>query len=594
MSSTDTRSGFRLPWNSDRSHDAHAENEPVGAVEEAIAEPVTSDVAWPDSDYSTRLGLTPTHQRPPEQAPEAPDAEVTAAETPAATENPASVEPASQEPAMIDTAPPAPAPVAPRKPSKLMVDLSAAIRATAEAARDQALTQLDADVAVVVAEIRSGSKEGESALKQRSDEDIAGIREWSKAEIARIKEETEGRIEARRVALAKEIDAHSAEIEVRVGAVEGLAASYRTDMAAYSDRLVTEDDPARLATMAETLPEPPALTGVVEADIADLPVANEPEAILAPVADEVEAALAPGAFGEPDPDPESQPVVEAQVEVEAIVEPEAPETVLEADAGSEAVAGPAAAEEPGPKASAETPSTWGSPTPWTTGDEFVAGPSAAATARAADDTGDDGPRWAAGETPDGFPASDESGDPVDRGAIMAALEAAAEAVVAAEAAAESADQAEAAADVAETAAELLVGRAGPDDEYDPEAQAAFSARVDAGGFDTESYTDRLASLMPSHAEGINDGEPRTTQVVVSGLVSVASIASFKRHLGRLPGVTAVGVASGPDGEFVFNVSHGSDVSFRDAVPTMPGFAARVTSTGDGVVMVSARDPEAEG
>ena len=82
--------------------------------------------------------------------------------------------------------------------------------------------------------------------------------------------------------------------------------------------------------------------------------------------------------------------------------------------------------------------------------------------------------------------------------------------------------------------------------------------------------------------------------MVTGLVSVASIASFKRHLGRLHGVTAVAVASGPDGEFVFNVTHRPDVSFRDGIPSMPGFAARVTATGDGVVNVTARDPEAEG
>ena len=119
---------------------------------------------------------------------------------------------------------------------------------------------------------------------------------------------------------------------------------------------------------------------------------------------------------------------------------------------------------------------------------------------------------------------------------MAALEAAAEAVVAAEAAADSADHAEAAADVAETAAELVVGRNSAEDStLDPEAQAALDARVDAGGFE-ESYTDRLASLLPTRRDAAADGEPRTTQVVVSGLVSVASIASFKRHLGRLAGV----------------------------------------------------------
>jgi hypothetical protein len=208
-------------------------------------------------------------------------------------------------------------------------------------------------------------------------------------------------------------------------------------------------------------------------------------------------------------------------------------------------------------------------------------------------SGDGVPRWAAGDTPDGFPTGAEGGEPVDRGAIMAALEAAAEAVVAAESAAESADQAEAAADVAETAAELLVGRQNPEEE-DADALAALSARVDAGGFDTQSFTDRLASLMPGHGEGSADGEPRTTQIIVIGLVSVASIASFKRHLGRVPGVQGVGVASGPEGEFVFNVTHRPDVSFRDAIPSMPGFAARVTNTGDGVVSVTARDPEAEG
>jgi len=531
MSSTDTRSGFRLPWSSDRSHDALGESEPGDDVTEVVAEPVASHLAWPDSDDNAFLGVTLAKQRLPKPAPEAPEAteapEAPAAAAPARaevpTEDPAPVASDAQEPAMIAIAPPTPAPVAPRKPSKLMVDLSAAIRATADSAREQALTQVDEDVAAVVAGIRAGSKEGEVALKLRSDEDVAGIREWSKTEIARIKEEADGRIEARKAALAEEIDAHMAGIEARVGAVEGLAATYRAEMAAYTDRLVTEDDPARLATMAETMPEPPALSGVVEADVADLP-SDKAEAV-----DAIEAPIA------------------------------------------------------------DTTSPWGSPTPWAAGDELVSG-----TAGAVGTAGDDTARWEAGETPEGFPAGDEFGDPVDRGAIMAALEAAAEAVVAAEAAAESADQAEAAADVAETAAELLVGRAGSEEDFDPEAQAAFSARVDAGGFDTESFTDRLASLMPNHAEGVDNGEPRTTHVVVSGLVSVASIASFKRHLGRLPGVTAVAVASGPEGEFVFDVSHGTDVSFRDAIQSMPGFAARVTSTGDGVVVVSARDPETEG
>jgi hypothetical protein len=86
----------------------------------------------------------------------------------------------------------------------------------------------------------------------------------------------------------------------------------------------------------------------------------------------------------------------------------------------------------------------------------------------------------------------------------------------------------------------------------------------------------------------------STQVVVVGLVSVASIATFKRQLGRLPGVKNVGVSSGPDGEFIFTVGHGSDTSLSQLVPTLPNFQARVVSERDGVLNVSAHDPEAEG
>jgi hypothetical protein len=86
----------------------------------------------------------------------------------------------------------------------------------------------------------------------------------------------------------------------------------------------------------------------------------------------------------------------------------------------------------------------------------------------------------------------------------------------------------------------------------------------------------------------------STQVVVVGLVSVASIATFKRQLGRLPGVRNVGVSSGPDGEFIFTVGHGSDTSLSQLVPTLPNFQARVVNERDGVLNVSAHDPEAEG
>jgi hypothetical protein len=99
---------------------------------------------------------------------------------------------------------------------------------------------------------------------------------------------------------------------------------------------------------------------------------------------------------------------------------------------------------------------------------------------------------------------------------------------------------------------------------------------------------------PAPAAAPKPAQVESTQVVVVGLVSVASIATFKRQLGRLPGVKNVGVSSGPDGEFIFTVGHGSDTSLTTLVPTLPNFQARVVSERDGVLNVSAHDPEAEG
>jgi hypothetical protein len=105
----------------------------------------------------------------------------------------------------------------------------------------------------------------------------------------------------------------------------------------------------------------------------------------------------------------------------------------------------------------------------------------------------------------------------------------------------------------------------------------------------EAIAARLTGLVPDGDAGASV----TTRVVVTGLISVASIAGFKRHLSRADGVQSVGVSSGPDGEFVFAVSHGADVSLGTTIPTLPGFNARVTAESDGELTVAASDPEAE-
>jgi hypothetical protein len=126
-----------------------------------------------------------------------------------------------------------------------------------------------------------------------------------------------------------------------------------------------------------------------------------------------------------------------------------------------------------------------------------------------------------------------------------------------------------------------------------EARAAADAEARAAA-EAEEEAARAAIARAAIARAARPATVESTQVVVVGLVSVASIATFKRQLGRLPGVKNVGVSSGPDGEFIFTVGHGSDILLGDLIPTLPAFQARVVSEREGLLNVSAHDPEAEG
>jgi len=89
--------------------------------------------------------------------------------------------------------------------------------------------------------------------------------------------------------------------------------------------------------------------------------------------------------------------------------------------------------------------------------------------------------------------------------------------------------------------------------------------------DMDDYAAKIAGLVPdTDVPAAAAKSEQSTRVVVVGLVSVASIASFKRHLGRVAGVQSVGVSSGPDGEVVFVVPHGPDVALREACAAPPG------------------------
>jgi hypothetical protein len=102
-----------------------------------------------------------------------------------------------------------------------------------------------------------------------------------------------------------------------------------------------------------------------------------------------------------------------------------------------------------------------------------------------------------------------------------------------------------------------------------------------------------ATATASDAEVVTAPTPATkTQVAVIGLVSVASIATFKRLLARAAGIRTVQVASGPDGEFLFTATHDEGVDMPAAVAGIQGFDIEVLESEAGNVSARAVDPEA--
>ncbi len=76
-----------------------------------------------------------------------------------------------------------------------------------------------------------------------------------------------------------------------MGEVETAAAAFRTEIETYTERLSSEDDPARLATMAESMPEAPVLDTLADLGDLQLDLSTVADAAVEPEADGREAAV---------------------------------------------------------------------------------------------------------------------------------------------------------------------------------------------------------------------------------------------------------------------------------------------------------------
>ena len=296
MSSQQKR-GFRLPW--------AVENGPDEGVDAAVSEatelePVPEAVSGPETQTETetetqkeqdevnegdaRLAALMSSDETTDAAPAASTVPQTAAEaemmeTESATsqsdDEVASEEPASGNPwpssdrtAVKDAAPdarsasrpfmnPQRGAKVPTRDNPLVAGLVKAMREAALASRAETTSRLQGEATARVEAIRSEATTDAAALRKRVDDDIASIRDWSKIEMARIRAETEGRIETRRAEAIAENKEHLDGVERLVDAVQSTVASFEADMDQFFKQLLAETDPARLATLAGQAPEPP-------------------------------------------------------------------------------------------------------------------------------------------------------------------------------------------------------------------------------------------------------------------------------------------------------------------------------------------------
>ena len=163
MAQTDARAGFRLPWSSERSNIEQTEADQV--------ETPAAEGGWPETDSA------------PAQDPWLTQPQDTAATDVATDPTGWQADSTTAEPSAAETAPAAPEPArpSPRRPSKFLADLTKAMQTAAEDARNATLSQFQADAKAHVEKIHERSTTEANSLRRQADDDVAAVREWSKA-----------------------------------------------------------------------------------------------------------------------------------------------------------------------------------------------------------------------------------------------------------------------------------------------------------------------------------------------------------------------------------------------------------------------------
>jgi hypothetical protein len=145
-----------------------------------------------------------------------------------------------------------------RQPNRLLADLTAVMRATAESGRQTTMDQCQADAAAYLERMRVRREEGVKELEKIAAQDQATIESQSKAGVERVRGEADRRITRRREILEQELIEYRAAVDRELERVQERVATFEKEIAEFFEQL-EGSDPATFATMASHAPEQPIL-----------------------------------------------------------------------------------------------------------------------------------------------------------------------------------------------------------------------------------------------------------------------------------------------------------------------------------------------
>jgi hypothetical protein len=189
-----------------------------------------------------------------------------------------------------------PPPPAGNPSDDLQRSLVDAMRRVAEEARDAEMARLRQTVQERTEQLKARDTARIVELRERAAQEIAGIGDWERIEIERVRGEAVLRVEARRRQLEEQLAEMGATVESEVANLQARVAGYEREIGAFFGQLSEISEPAAFAAAAKRMPHPasldePLAPGLPAVIPAEKPSANaEPAAVEAPAGRDAELA----------------------------------------------------------------------------------------------------------------------------------------------------------------------------------------------------------------------------------------------------------------------------------------------------------------